>query len=177
MTTAGLLREAAALLKRRAAKVTQSPDERWMVDEGGLVLGAFTQGDVEPDGTVGTGVLAWFAYPGNPERATHTRALGTVAHVAALDPLTAVALSIWLETTASFEDRAEELEDLEGAAPLVEPAAQFLPTCGWAKNPIRRRSSRHQRRAPGRQARAGARPCVRGRPADVVVPEPEPEPA
>ncbi|MFD9817337.1 hypothetical protein [Streptomyces sp. NPDC059080] len=31
----------------------------------------------------------------------------------------------WLETTASFADRADELADAEAAAPLVEPAAHF----------------------------------------------------
>lgn len=45
--------------------------------------------------------------------------------MAALDPQSAVALAAWLETTASLEDRAEELDDVEAAAPLVEPAIRF----------------------------------------------------
>ncbi|MGW0940172.1 hypothetical protein [Streptomyces sp. NPDC002666] len=45
--------------------------------------------------------------------------------MAALDPQAAMALAAWLEMTASFEDRAEELGDVEGAAPLIEPAARF----------------------------------------------------
>lgn len=126
--TDGVLREAAALLRRRAAEATESSDERWMVDQdetGGLVLAAFTPQDVDPDGTVSSSILASFAYPGSPERATHARAFGAAAHMAALDPQAAVALAAWLEATASFEDRAEELGDVEGAAPLVEPATRF----------------------------------------------------
>ncbi|MFD3418876.1 hypothetical protein [Streptomyces decoyicus] len=38
---------------------------------------------------------------------------------------TAVLLAVWLETTALLQDRAEELGDFEGAAPLVEPAGCF----------------------------------------------------
>lgn len=123
-----MLREAAALLRHRAAEATQSPDERWMVDQdetGGLVLAVFTPEDVDPDGTVGGGILASFAYPDNAERATHAQALGAAAHMAALDPQAALALAAWLETTASFEDRAEELGDVEGAAPLIDPATRF----------------------------------------------------
>ncbi|MGN9763050.1 hypothetical protein [Streptomyces sp. SD31] len=45
--------------------------------------------------------------------------------MAALDPQGAVALAVWLETTASFEDRAEELGGTEAAAPLIDPAARF----------------------------------------------------
>ncbi|MFF1733759.1 hypothetical protein [Streptomyces sp. NPDC058247] len=128
VVTDGLLREAAALLRRRAAGATEFPEERWMVDQdetGALVLSVFTPEDVDPDGTVGGSILASFAYPDSPERHTHARALGAAAHMAALDPQTAVALAAWLETTASFEDRAEELADVEGAAPLVEPATRF----------------------------------------------------
>lgn len=126
--TDGLLRKAVALLRRRASEAAEFPDERWMVDQdetGALVLAAFTPQDVDPDGTVGGGILASFAYPDSPERHTHARALGVASHMAALDPQAAVALAAWLETMASFEDRAEELEDVEGAAPLVEPATRF----------------------------------------------------
>jgi hypothetical protein len=70
-------------------------------------------------------VLASFAYPDHPQRHTHARALGAASHIAALDPQAATLLAAWLETTASFEDRAEELGDVAGAAPLVEPAARF----------------------------------------------------
>ncbi|MEU7184132.1 MULTISPECIES: hypothetical protein [Streptomyces] len=125
---ASLLREAAALLRRHAAEATEFPDERWMVDQdetGGLVLVAFTPEDVEPDGTVSSGILASFAYPDNAERATHARALAAASHTAALDPQAAWMLAAWLETTASFEDRAEELGDVEGAAPLIDPATRF----------------------------------------------------
>ncbi|MFI9255230.1 hypothetical protein [Streptomyces sp. NPDC053069] len=45
--------------------------------------------------------------------------------MAALDPPVAVLLAAWLETTASLEDRAEELGDIKGAAPLVNPATRF----------------------------------------------------
>ncbi|MFF8262721.1 hypothetical protein [Streptomyces virginiae] len=45
--------------------------------------------------------------------------------MAGLNPQTATALAAWLDTTPSFEDRAEELGDTEGAAPLIEPAARF----------------------------------------------------
>ncbi|MEV6403957.1 hypothetical protein AB0M58_13560 [Streptomyces bobili] len=51
-TTAGWLREAAALIRRRAAEAASS-DERWMVDQdetGALVLAVFTPENVEPDG-------------------------------------------------------------------------------------------------------------------------------
>ncbi|MBX4178397.1 MULTISPECIES: hypothetical protein [Streptomyces rochei group] len=128
---ASVLRDAAALLRRRAAEAAQFPDERWMVDQdetAGLVLTAFVPEDVGPDGTVSSGILASFAYPDNPERATHAQALGAASHIAALDPQAAAALAAWLETTASFEDRAEELGDTEGAAPLIEPAAHFART-------------------------------------------------
>ncbi|WP_328732830.1 hypothetical protein OHT20_31510 [Streptomyces caniferus] len=45
--------------------------------------------------------------------------------MAGLASQTAVPLAAWLETTASLQDRAEGLEDVEGAAPLVEPAKCF----------------------------------------------------
>lgn len=123
-----LLRETAALLRLRAGEAAAFPDERWMVDQdeaGGLVLASFVPEDVAADGAVGGSVLAWFAYPGSPERATHARALGAASHTAALDPQTAVLLAAWLETTASLEDRAEELGNSESAAPLVKPATRF----------------------------------------------------
>ncbi|MER5974518.1 hypothetical protein ABT112_33260 [Streptomyces sp. NPDC002055] len=125
---AGVLREAAALLRRRAAEAAGSADERWMVDQdesGGLVLAVFMPEEVAPDCTVSSGILASFAYPDSPERATHAGALGSAAHMAALDPPAAVALAAWLETMADFADRAEELGDLRGAAPLLEPAVRF----------------------------------------------------
>lgn len=50
----------------------------------------------------------------------------------ALDPQAAWRLAAWLETTASFEDRVEELEDVEGAAPLIEPATRFA--CTYLRN-------------------------------------------
>ncbi|MFJ9574567.1 hypothetical protein [Streptomyces bacillaris] len=124
---ASVLREAAALLRRRAAAAAQFSDERWMVDQdetAGLVLTSFVPGDVGADG-ISNSILASFAYPDDPERATYAQALGTAAHMAALDTRAAVALAAWLETTASFEERAEELDEAEGAAPLVEPAARF----------------------------------------------------
>lgn len=133
--TDGVLREAAALLRRRAAEAIQSPDERWVVDQdetGGLVLAAMTPQDVEPDGTVSSGIVASFAYPDSPERHTHARALGAASHMAALDPQAAWKLAAWLETTASFEGRAEELGDVEGAAPLIEPATRFAR--GYLRN-------------------------------------------
>ncbi|MCG0069145.1 hypothetical protein L0F81_38795 [Streptomyces tricolor] len=46
-------------------------------------------------------------------------------HAAALDPQTAALLADWLDITAVVEDRAEELGDPEGAAPLVVPATRF----------------------------------------------------
>ncbi|MFF9025651.1 hypothetical protein [Streptomyces eurythermus] len=45
--------------------------------------------------------------------------------MAALNPQAAALVADWLEITASLEDRAEELGDVEGAAPLVESAARF----------------------------------------------------
>ncbi|MGW7433335.1 hypothetical protein ACWGIN_27820 [Streptomyces sp. NPDC054861] len=122
------MREAAVVLRRRAAAAAESPDERWMVDQdetGALVLTVFTPDDVEADGTVSGSTLASFAYPGHPERHTHARALGSAAHIAALDPQSAVALASWLETLAAFEDRAEALGEAEGAAPLTDPAKRF----------------------------------------------------
>ncbi|MEU6987313.1 hypothetical protein ABZ946_28425 [Streptomyces sp. NPDC046324] len=127
----GLLREAAELIRRRAAAAAKSPDERWMVERdeaGALVLAAFTLDDVGADGIVSSSVLASFAYPGHPERHTHALALGVASHTAALDPQVAVMLAAWLETMASFEDQAEELGEAEGAAPLTEPAKQFART-------------------------------------------------
>ncbi|MEU7560261.1 hypothetical protein [Streptomyces eurythermus] len=126
--TATLLRQAAALIRHRAAEAACSLEERWMVDQdetGALVLAAFTPESVEQDGTVSGSVLASFAYPGHPERYAHARALGAASHMAALDPQAAVLLAAWLETTAAFEDVAEELGDTEGAAPLTEPANRF----------------------------------------------------
>ncbi|MFF8790862.1 hypothetical protein [Streptomyces sp. NPDC015125] len=126
--TGKLLRQAAALLRRRAAEATGSPDERWMVDQdeaGALILAGFAPEDVEPDGTVSGSTLASFAYADDPEQRTHAQALGAAAHMAGLDPQTAVLLAVWLETTASLQDRAEELGDVVGAAPLVEPAGCF----------------------------------------------------
>ncbi|MFF6888686.1 hypothetical protein ACFY9F_36550 [Streptomyces sp. NPDC012421] len=84
---ASVLREAAALLRRRAAEAAEFPDERWMVDQdemGGLVLSVFTPQDIAPDGFVSSGILSWFAYPDSPERHTHARALG-VLHSARAD--------------------------------------------------------------------------------------------
>lgn len=124
----GMLREAAALLRRRAAEAARSPEERWIVDQndtGALVLSAYEPEDIDIDGTVGGGILASYAYPDDPDQRTHARALGAASHTAALDPPTAVALAAWLETTASLEDRAEELDAVEGAAPLTEPANRF----------------------------------------------------
>lgn len=126
--TTGLLREAAAALRRRAAEAAASPDERWTVDQdddGALVLARYLPEDVAPDGTVGGGTLASFAYPGNPDRATHAHALAAAAHIAALDPPAATALAAWLETTATLEEHAEHLDDADGAAPLIRPAARF----------------------------------------------------
>lgn len=123
-----LLREAATLLRRRAAAAMGTPDERWMVDQdetGALILASYTPEDVDPDGTIGGSIVASFAYPDDPERRTHARALGAASHAAALDPQAALALAAWLETTASLEDRAIELGDIESAAPLVEPATRF----------------------------------------------------
>ncbi|MET9511961.1 hypothetical protein ABZX62_26475 [Streptomyces flavidovirens] len=78
---ASLLREAAGLLHRRAAEAPEFADERWMVGQDetdGLVLTAFTPQYVATDGTVSSGILASFAYPDNPVRHTHARALRTV---------------------------------------------------------------------------------------------------
>lgn len=125
---ASLLRDVAALLWRRAAEAVEFPDERWMVDQdetGALVLAAFTPGDVAPNGTVGSSVIASFAYPDSPERLTHAPAFGAAAHMAALDPQAAMALAAWMQATASLEERAEELGEVAGAAPLVEPAVRF----------------------------------------------------
>ncbi|MET8296579.1 hypothetical protein [Streptomyces sp. NPDC005180] len=50
-----VLREAAALLRRRAAEAAQTPDERWMVDQdeaGGLAVAVFTPDDVDPDNMI-----------------------------------------------------------------------------------------------------------------------------
>ncbi|MFJ7330792.1 hypothetical protein ACIQVN_31690 [Streptomyces cyaneofuscatus] len=65
-----------------------------MVDQdetGGLVLGAFALQDVEPDGTVSSGIVASFVYPDSPERRARARALGAASHmvsVGTLAPLT-----------------------------------------------------------------------------------------
>jgi hypothetical protein len=123
-----VLREAAALLRRRAAEAAGSADERWMVDQdetGALVVAAFTPGDVDLRGSISGATVASFAYPDSPERHTHAWALGAAAHTAALDPPVAVGIAAWLETTAVFEDRAEELSGLDAAAPLIQPAARF----------------------------------------------------
>ncbi|EGX54622.1 MULTISPECIES: hypothetical protein [Streptomyces] len=123
-----LLREAAALLRRRASEAAESPDERWMVDQdetGALVVAAFTPQDLEADGTVSGSTLASFAYPDSPGRYTYARAFAVASHMAALDPQGVVALAAWLETTASFEDRAQELGGTEVAAPLIDPAVRF----------------------------------------------------
>ncbi|MFF1595134.1 hypothetical protein ACFVY0_44900 [Streptomyces sp. NPDC058286] len=72
---------------------------------------------------MGGSVLASFAYPDDPER-RHARALGAASHMA-LAPETATRLAARLETTAAFEDRAEELGSVEGAAPLVAWADRF----------------------------------------------------
>ncbi|MFJ7998408.1 hypothetical protein ACIQ7D_14855 [Streptomyces sp. NPDC096310] len=45
--------------------------------------------------------------------------------MAALDPQAAAALAARLETTASFEDRAEKPGGVQGAEPRVEPTARF----------------------------------------------------
>ncbi|WP_055526785.1 hypothetical protein [Streptomyces graminilatus] len=126
--TKEVLREAAALLRRRAAEAADSPDERWMVDQdetGALVLAAFTPVDVEPGGVVSGTTLASFAYPDSPDRHTHARALGAAAHTAALDPPVAVLLATWLEATAASEDRAGEADRSGALAPLVAPAIPF----------------------------------------------------
>ncbi|MGW4701430.1 hypothetical protein [Streptomyces sp. NPDC004285] len=125
----GLLREAAAVLRRRAGEAVAAAGERWIVDQdetGALVVAAFGPDDVDPvDGTVSGTILATYAYPDHPERATHAHALAAASHTAALDPQAAVLLAVWLETTAALQDRAQELGDPEGAAPLIEPATRF----------------------------------------------------
>jgi hypothetical protein len=124
----GLLREAAALLRRRAGEAVAVPGERWMVDQdeaGALVVSAFVPEDVALDGTVSGAAVGWYAYPDNPQRAAHAHALAAASHTAALDPQTAVVLAVWLETTDALQERAQELGDAEGAAPLIEPATRF----------------------------------------------------
>ncbi|GGN43165.1 hypothetical protein GCM10012285_24250 [Streptomyces kronopolitis] len=51
--------------------------------------------------------------------------------MAALDSQTTILLAVRLETTVSFQDRAEELGDVEGAAPLVEPTGCFARSYLW----------------------------------------------
>ncbi|WP_432097626.1 hypothetical protein [Streptomyces sp. bgisy100] len=100
------------------------PCERWRVDQdesNGLVLAAFIPKDVDPGRAVSSGVLASFAYPDSPERATHIWALGSAAHMTALDPPAA-----WLKAMDDFEDRAEKLTDLQERR--LDPAARFART-------------------------------------------------
>ncbi|MFE5591158.1 hypothetical protein [Streptomyces sp. NPDC056549] len=86
---------------------------------GALVIAAFEPEDVTPDGTVSGAIIASYAYPDNPHRATHAHALAAASQTAALDPQTAVALAVWLETAAALQERADELGDAEGAARLI----------------------------------------------------------
>jgi hypothetical protein len=79
-------------LRRYCGAVRSRPpdslEDRWTVAQDetvGLGLTAFVPEDVEPDGTMGGSVLASFAYPDDPERHTHARALGAASHMAALD--------------------------------------------------------------------------------------------
>ncbi|MFE7511437.1 hypothetical protein ACFU8I_09455 [Streptomyces sp. NPDC057540] len=89
----GLLREAAAVLRRPAGEAVAAAGERWIVDQdetGALVVAAFGPDDVDPvDGTLSGTILATYAYPDHPQRATHAHAhaLAAASHTAALDPL------------------------------------------------------------------------------------------
>ena len=90
------------------------------------MVSAYTPDDVDPDGTVGGGVVAWFAYPESAERTAPARALAAASHAAALDPPTAALIAPWLEAMASLEDRAAELPDgPEALRPLIGPARVF----------------------------------------------------
>ncbi|MET8771666.1 hypothetical protein [Streptomyces sp. NPDC004658] len=88
-------------------------------DTSALVVNVFTPDDVAGDGTVSGSIVASLASPaarrpGGPAArrpgASRTRArmLGAAAHTAALDPQTAVMLTSGLETTASFEEKAQQ---------------------------------------------------------------------
>lgn len=87
---------------------------------------------------------------GGPPGAGHGTAGGE--DLAALDPQAASALAARLETTA-FEDRAEELGDVEGAARMIEPAARFarvyLQTTGCSTRGVARADGRRAPRTTG----------------------------
>ena len=92
-----------ALLIRAHAESAAEPQERWVTDHSpdfGLVVGAFVPEDVQDDGYIMTGCVAYFAYPGDEDHRTHRHALGAAAHMSGLDPQAAMVLADWLVVAA-----------------------------------------------------------------------------
>nr|WP_024127730.1 hypothetical protein [Streptomyces sp. F12]AHE40494.1 hypothetical protein pFRL6_407c [Streptomyces sp. F12] len=77
-------------------------------DTSALVVNVFTPDDVAGDGTVSGSIVASPAARRPGAARTRARMLGAAAHTAALDPQTAVMLTSGLETTASFEEKAQQ---------------------------------------------------------------------
>jgi hypothetical protein len=95
-----VLAEASWMLRRHAHAAVGHDDERWMVGQtetDGLAVGCYVAEDILEDGQICTASVAFFAYPDDPERRTHHRALATAAHMAGLDPAVAIELADWLD--------------------------------------------------------------------------------
>lgn len=99
--SADLLRRAAVKLREHATAAHRGhPDQQWMVDHSpdyGLILGSFVPEDIDDDGVVSTGCIAFFAYPGDEESRAYAGAVDVASYMAAMHPPVALALADWLE--------------------------------------------------------------------------------
>ncbi|MEV5211242.1 hypothetical protein AB0K35_27600 [Micromonospora sp. NPDC053740] len=98
-----LIEQAAATLRRRGEAAEVVPGERYMVDSSadhGLVVGVYSPGDVNPDGSVSTGCAAYFAYPDGADGAAPAQSLAVAALMAGVDPVASKALADLLDESA-----------------------------------------------------------------------------
>lgn len=105
-----LLRRAATKLRDTANAALRDPEERWMVDQSpdnGLIIGSYTPGDINPDGSVSTGCVAFFAYPDDEDGKAYAGALEVASYMALLQPAVALPLADLLDDLAASGFRFE----------------------------------------------------------------------
>jgi hypothetical protein len=93
--------EAARLIRMRAGGAVAAEGERWTADtteSDGLVVGAYQPADVQPDGSLSTGCVAFLGYPADPQGRAHAHALPAAWHMAGADPQFMDTIAAWLET-------------------------------------------------------------------------------
>ena len=119
--SADLLRRAADKLREHAeAALRDSPDQRWMVDQSsdaGLVVGSFVPEDVDDDGSVSTGCIAFFAYPDDDDAKAYAGALDVASYMALMHPPVALALA----------------DVMDAVAPAVQYSGGFAARLGYGE--------------------------------------------